>query len=268
MKQFYTLFACLFIIATMYAQPGSLDKSFGQNGKTLSPFPFSCNALVMQADGKILAGGGGGTIKNGDTLRDLITRYNADGSIDIGFGDSGRAVMGTNLGILYSPEIAALAVQSDGKIVGAGKIATLPQQTDILVARFNNDGSIDKGFGDEGTIRVDLGLAEITTGIALQDDGKILVSGMKANYTGSFVSTFTLRFLPDGNVDNSFGDKGKVLTTGFGLFAQVHGIGIYQDKIMIGITEYISQVPHPIQSYVVLKYLQNGQIDSSYGING
>ena len=266
MKQFFTLLGCL-VTVSICAQPGTLDKSFGKDGKTVSPFDFTCSGLALQKDGKILAGGVGGAIKNGDALTYLLTRYHSDGSIDLNFGDSGRAVLGINF-IFYSLDIPVVAVQPDGKIVAAGRIATLPQRLDVLIARFNTDGSIDKSFGEEGMIILDLGWVETTTGLALQEDGKILVSGIRADYVGGFISTFTLRFLSNGEPDNSFGDKGKVFTTGFGIFAKVNGIGLHQDKIFVGITDYIIEIPHSLKPYIILRYNSNGTIDSSYGING
>src|SRR6478735_3116813 len=131
MKPIFTFFATVLVVYNLYAQPGSLDKSFGQNGKTLSPFSFNCNTLALQADGKILAGGSGGAIKNGDGISYLLTRYNSDGTMDYNFGDNGRAILGINLGILYSLDTRGLAIQPDGKIIAAGRIATLPQQIDI-----------------------------------------------------------------------------------------------------------------------------------------
>ena len=89
---------------------GSLDTSFdpGANG--------AVDAVAVQADGKILVGGGftmlggGGT---GTTPRNRIGRLNADGSLDTSFNP------GAN------DSVHAVAVQADGKILVGGGFTTL-----------------------------------------------------------------------------------------------------------------------------------------------
>ena len=267
MKIFLTAIASMILLLGI-SQPGSLDYSFGNKGKAVSSFAFNCYSLALQPDDKIIGGGYGASIKNLDTIRYLLTRYNNNGISDNTFGDSGRAAI-NYLPNVESLNVTGVTVQTDGKLIAAGWLTTrFPQQTDVLIARFNSNGTLDKNFGNSGTVVLDLGYFERTTGIALQEDGKIVVTGMRLKSTGSFISTFTLRFSQDGILDNSFGENGKVFTTGFGLFANVHGIKIYQNHVLIGITENISSFPEDQNSYVVLKYLQNGQVDSSYGLYG
>src|SRR2546422_1049975 len=88
---------------------GTLDTSFdpGANG--------AVNALVVQADGKILIGGtfttlGGGS---GTTTRNRIGRLNPDGALDPTF-DPGA-----------SGSVYALEVQADGKILVGGDFTTI-----------------------------------------------------------------------------------------------------------------------------------------------
>ena len=89
---------------------GSLDPSFnpGANGQVV--------ALAVQADGKILVGGGFTTLGGGGTgttARSCIGRLNADGSLDTSFDPGAKA------------EVLALAVQPDGKILVGGLFTTL-----------------------------------------------------------------------------------------------------------------------------------------------
>jgi len=91
---------------------GSLDTTFGTDGKVTTDFPGTCrgaNALAIQPDGKIVAAEGGGPF--------ALARYNADGSLDTTFGTGGKVTTD------FSGLIAiahALAIDSDGKIIAAG----------------------------------------------------------------------------------------------------------------------------------------------------
>src|SRR5207245_2771907 len=75
----------------------------------------------------------------------------------------------------------------------------------ITAARLNADGSIDSTFGKHGSIKTNLG--EDCRGIAIQPDEKILLVGRNKD------SIVTLRYLPDGTPDKSFGNNAKVATT-------------------------------------------------------
>ncbi len=70
-------------------------------------------ALAFQADGKLVAAGVASPFAAGAFA---LIRYNADGSLDQSFGQSGTVV--TDFGFLTVA--FALAVQADGKLVSAG----------------------------------------------------------------------------------------------------------------------------------------------------
>ncbi|MDX1416586.1 MAG: delta-60 repeat domain-containing protein [Candidatus Promineifilaceae bacterium] len=71
-------------------------------------------------------------------------------------------------------------------------------------------GKLDPTFGFEGVTLVDFGgLEDLPNAAALQDDGKILVSGWVNIWPGDFG---TVRLLSDGSLDSSFGSGGKVTT--------------------------------------------------------
>ena len=47
-------------------------------------------------------------------------------------------------------------------------------RSDIMLARFNPDGSDDRSFGGDGRVTLDLGGAEVATALALCPDGKVV----------------------------------------------------------------------------------------------
>jgi uncharacterized delta-60 repeat protein len=120
-----------------YNSDGSLDTSFGNGGQTAIPFSDSAteqaNALALAPDGKIIVAGA--AFRTFSTPPDFaIARYNSDGSIDSGFGSAGTLT--TDLA--GGTDIAqAVAIQSDGNIVAAGR--AFRSNFDLTLARYLND---------------------------------------------------------------------------------------------------------------------------------
>ncbi|MEU8436100.1 calcium-binding protein [Streptomyces sp. NPDC029216] len=150
-----------------YQPNGSLDTSFDTDGKVTTAFagPGVANGVKIQPDGKIVAAGNSG-------FDFALARYNTDGSPDAAFDGDGKLT--TDFGTNTLDGSADLALQTDGKIVAAGI-----SQADFGVARYNTNGSLDTGFGTGGKVTTDVsyGYFDSATAVALQSDGKIVVSG-------------------------------------------------------------------------------------------
>ncbi|RLJ65139.1 DUF4347 domain-containing protein [Sulfurisoma sediminicola] len=131
-----------------YNTDGSLDTSFDTDGIVTTAVGSNASEacdVAVQGDGKILVGG---YVHNGTNYDFLLARYNVDGSLDGGFGNTGKAsvAVGPSNDQAYS-----IAVQSDGKIVVAG-LASNGGNDDFAVVRFNADGSLDTGFDAVSTL--------------------------------------------------------------------------------------------------------------------
>ena len=99
-----------------YNADGSLDPSFGTGGKVTTDFASSydyANSVAIQADGKIIAAGSA----NNGTNDFALARYNADGSLDPGFGTGGKVTTDFASHYDYADSVA---IQADGKIIVAG----------------------------------------------------------------------------------------------------------------------------------------------------
>ncbi|TAF59292.1 MAG: hypothetical protein EAZ58_13765 [Flavobacterium sp.] len=112
-------------------------------------------ALGLQADGKIVVGGIF-TRFNGINANRII-RLNTNGSIDAGF----------NVGLGFSSNVNAIAIQTDGKIIVGGSFAGFGASTVNGIARLNADGSLDASFN------IGTAFNDAVNTIALQADGKI-----------------------------------------------------------------------------------------------
>ena len=124
------------------------------------------NAIALQSDGKIVVAGTAGGI---NTMDFVLMRFNADGSLDTTFNGSGYKT--TDLGG-RNDEITAIAIDSSGRIIAAGKTDSLNDAGDFAVVRYNSDGSEDLSFADNGVLRVPVSAGEdVVTALALQGNG-------------------------------------------------------------------------------------------------
>ena len=94
------------------------------------------NALAIQSDGKIVAAGRAFVDFWGNFA---LARYNADGTLDETFGTGGKVL--TSFGERSNDSAAAVAVQTDGKIVAAGGGGPCSPACQIELARYL--GAID-----------------------------------------------------------------------------------------------------------------------------
>jgi len=187
-----------------YNPNGSLDASFSGDGKqTTLVFGDAARGVALQADGKIVAVGGGGADF-------ALARYNPNGSLDTSFSGDGKQT--TDFGGDHD-QAAAVALQGDGKIVAVGGALGTGGQ-DFALARYNPDGSLDSSFSGDGKQTTDFfGESDEATAVALQGDGKIVAVGGALGTAGQ---DFALaRYNPDGSLDPSFSGEGKQ-TTNFG----------------------------------------------------
>jgi uncharacterized delta-60 repeat protein len=160
---------------------GAPDSGFGgPSGIVLAPLGDGgesyANALAIQPDGKLLVAG---SAIDGGLGKVMLARFNADGSPDGGFGNGGT-VLGA-IGDGDDVSASALALQPDGRIVVAGH-ATDSGGTNLLVARYNADGSPDASFGTGGVSLIPLGddgTAE-ANGLVLQGN-RAVVTGYAAD---------------------------------------------------------------------------------------
>ena len=169
-------------------QSGSIDTSFGFFGYVRTDFAGKTdqiNSVLIQPDGKILAGG----VATAAPLdlpdaRFGLARYSSTGALDSTFGFGGKVTTNfTN----WSDSISSIALQTDGKIVAAGSAVT-PGGTysNFAVARYLSNGAVDTSFSGDGKLTTDfVGGADFGRGLAIQSDGKILVVG----YAGSGSTT-------------------------------------------------------------------------------
>jgi uncharacterized delta-60 repeat protein len=244
--------------------PGSLDTSFGDRGKVITNVGLRCveyapgsgaNALALQGDGKIVAGGWSW---DGCSLgyRFALARFGRNGALDRSFGVNGRVSSGGD----RESSIHAIVLRDDGKIVAGGWIWNGGDDYDFALTRYLASGALDRRFGNEGVASSpEPGVQQINA-IALEPDGEIIAAGWSG---GDFA---LLRLSSRGEFDPSFGSDG-VVTTSFGPgLAIAYALRIQRDGKLLAAG--ISDVSDGNVSAALARYTPDGELDPSFGAGG
>lgn len=256
---------------------GSLDTTFGIDGSATTGFtPLwkdRIQALAQQPDGRIIVVGNeypsqlatdpgpGGTA----TDNVFLARYNHDGSLDPTFGAGGKVIASFSDG---ADTANAVLIQPDGKIVIGGGIggpateefglAGLLFPQDVMLARYNADGTLDATFGTAGIARADFGAPIFDEAIALarQSDGSLVVAA------GHPYITFLVgRFDASGAFDTTFGSGGTVAINLSGGDDVVSSLLVQpDDTIVVG--------GEAGNALGLLKLTADGGLDTSFGNGG
>jgi uncharacterized delta-60 repeat protein len=148
------------------------------------------DVIRVQPDGKILVGGLF-TSYSGSTAQNHIIRLNSNGTKDTTFNFGA----GFSNGTVYD-----LQLQSDGKIIAVGSFSgTYSGSAGALRAvRLNTSGSRDLTFNIGTT-----GFSATQYSAQIQNDGKIIVVGANATYSGSAAQRIR-RINTNGTLDTTF----------------------------------------------------------------
>ena len=242
-----------------YDASGQLDNTFG-NGGVAATLLAAPTAIALQPDGKILLAAGGNVVGFGSAappvslaqVAGIISRYNANGSLDTSFGISGQAASAVVAG--------AMAVQtgggcsSDCKILVGGTVVTSLSINNgngigFGLARFNSNGSVDTNFGQGGAVATSFSLNATQPNaslfaLALQSNGDIVAAGSvvtSAPFSPQTADFALARYTSNGGLDSSFGLGGKV-TTAFGNNqASIYGLALESDGKIVAVGTSIAR---------------------------
>jgi len=243
-------------LVVRYLSDGTLDSTFNAVGWVAIDYAggiyyeSAANAVAIQPDGKIVVAGGA----TGDFA---LARLNTDGSLDNSFSIDGKVTMD-----LSPPNGACMeiALQPDGRIVVAG-FAYDGTADDVVVARFNTDGTLDTGFDVDGKVITNLGTyGYMSNAMALQPDGKIVVAG-SANYM-NFV---LVRYNTDGTLDTGFDGDGVVFTAVSLLGAYARSMALQPDGRIVAIGFAQNGLDY---DFAVVRYNTNGSLDTGFDVDG
>lgn len=172
---------------------GSVDAGFDPGAGANDAFgPAAVNAVLIQPDGRVVIGGDF-TSFNG-VSRSRLARLTADGGVDASFNPGSG---------LSGGEVAALALQPDGRLVVAGWFNSINGLERRGVARLHADGRVDTGFDPGGGATNAAGNDAPVKTAVLQADGKLLLGGTFNRFSG-VARDRIVRLHADGSIDTSF----------------------------------------------------------------
>ncbi len=249
---------------TSFAQAGSLDPTFSTDGIVVQDFSTGlddAHDIAIQSDGKILVAG---RYFNGTNIDFTLFRFNTDGTLDLTYNSDGLA----NADLLGIDYTYALEIQSDHKVVVVGCTEATPLSTNMCIGlvRFNSDGTLDTSFDGDGVVVTDLvGLAANARDVRIQSDGKIVVAG--SSNDGITADYVTLRYNPDGSLDNTFDGDGMVITN-LGVDTDIaEGLCIQSDGKIIVVGTTVLDFTHSFDIGMV-RYNTDGSIDNTFDTDG
>ncbi|MCC7516425.1 MAG: hypothetical protein IT470_03690 [Pseudomonadales bacterium] len=174
------LLSVLPVSMALAAAPGDLDTSFNKVGiVTTTPLVkstgFTGNALIQQADGKLVAAGYNYNTKGMKQF--ALLRYNTDGTSDVDFNGTGAVITKVSDQTVPVDFAQSVIQQSDGRLVAAGSTFN-GSNTDFALVRYNKDGSVDETFGSGGLVTTAFGSNNDRCFSVIQlADGALLAGG-------------------------------------------------------------------------------------------
>ena len=233
-----------------YTPAGRLDPSFNHGAGTLTTALAGLNSADV-----ISLGPGGKITLAGDADGDFaMARYNADGTLDIHFGTSGK--------LADSGPAEVVTARPGGGYVSCVNVSFSSQDKSPVprLYRFDANGS-PLPFKSGAGVNPQVGFQ--ATALAVASDGKILAAG------SNFLDAVVARFGADGSVDTSFNAAGSgyavtpVGEHGFGTdsnaAANAEAVLPNGDILVAGYADA------PGSDFALVRYKPNGRLDTTFG---
>ena len=188
----------------------------------------------------------------------------APGDWDRSFGQSGQLPF----------ELPGLTIsvhdwlpQPDGRIVIAGHTTNVPavlENSEIVVARFNTNGTLDTSFDGDGYVLFDFqGFGEV--GLERQSDGKFLIVSQTPNDNEARLARLNV----DGSRDNGYGTLGEVTVSVPGSTASFNPmLKLAPDGAALVVGQFDAGAALPPTSVVARRVTSTGTVDAAYGTGG
>ncbi|HTO26101.1 MAG TPA: hypothetical protein VMJ49_09375 [Gaiellaceae bacterium] len=174
------------------------------------------------------------------------------------FGTSG--VVRTDFG--GDDRVSTVVSGPNGTIVAVGGSGDR-----FALARYRRDGSLDPSFGMGGKVVTNVGVSapnvwprDGAVAAAAQPDGKIVV-------TGGLQQFVLARYLRNGRLDPSFGDRG-IVRTSFGNPCSGQDYTDEPDAVAVEANGTIVVAGRSCYDVALARYLPNGRLDTSFGGDG
>jgi len=250
-----------------YNTDGSIDTTFGVGGKVITNVGAGdvAHSVIVQSDNKIVVIGDTASNFSGSSDFALV-RYGADGTLDTTFGEGGKVT--TNIDLVDF--VGGATVQPDGRIIVVGKSYSLADMAgsgdhDFVIVRYNIDGTLDTSFNFDGKIVADFGGFDSARSVAVQADGKIVVTGSSSFAGGSGGGdVIVVRYNTNGTLDTTFSGDG-IIKTAIGDESEGNGVVVQSDgKILVAGASASSGNP----DFLLVRYNADGSMAPGIDFDG
>lgn len=243
MYRFLLPICCLLLFHPVYSQSGQLDYSFGDSGVVSFGDIYG---ISLNPDGSIILT---------DNAGFQIHKLKQDGTIDSTFGINGVSAP-------MSGESYFTVLQTDGKIIQAG------YEGDTKLTCHLPNGTLDSSFGNNGSMFLPDGIScgHAKSALGIQADDKILYCGAATSANGGSSLMVIIRLHPNGSVDSTFNGTGYQYVDLPFTFDVGTGIAELPNGKLI-VTGYSFAISYP-DVVNAIRLDSNGEIDSTFGING
>jgi uncharacterized delta-60 repeat protein len=248
-----------------YSSDGSLDSSFSSDGKVNTDVgglggDDQIDAITLQSNGKIVVAGS--TVPPGGNADFLVARYNADGTLDSGFG-GGTGYVTTD--VASGADVAnGVAIDSGGNIVVAGAAHLAAGGTDFAVARYTQGGVPDTSFDSDGLVTTAVGSSnDQANDVVVQSNDKIVAAGATTQGANNKDDAF-VRYDTDGGLDNGFGSHGISIVSGTD---KARAVTIDGSGSIVAAGSFYNFQTHTVD-FGLVRLTSDGQPDGSFGSGG
>jgi uncharacterized delta-60 repeat protein len=250
-----------------YTGDGQPDTTFSGDGRQTTNLQVTsrnfASAVAVQPNERIVVGGYTSTFETDGGFE--LARYLSDGQPDPSFSGDGHVHTAfSGRGAL----LADMALEGDGDIVavgGSSPNSSQPGEPDFALARYTDDGQPDTTFSGDGEQLTDFaGGSDQATGVAVQADGKLVVSGVTAPSQSAFHFAVA-RYNTDGTLDATFSGDGRA-TTDFGFSSQAHDVVVQPDGKIV-LAGSLNSGPGSSE-FAIARYNPDGTPDTSFSGDG
>lgn len=234
---------------------GSVDGSFGNNGKTIldvGTIYDTMRAMDIGLTGKLIVTGSAW----GDPF---VAQFNTDGTPDNTFGTNGVVVTELPNAAGYLNDVQ---YQPDGKVLVVGTYAPNNEDGDFLVMRYNTDGSLDNTFSSDGIVNTDMAAGhDDGYNLHLHADGTITIVGTTQN------NSALVRYNNNGTLDLSLNGLGKLQLSGTYNYS-MRTMEVQPDgKYLLG-GYYLDPTLANSFKVALMRVNHDGSFDTDFGTNG
>jgi uncharacterized delta-60 repeat protein len=262
-----------------YNVAGNLDASFGGDGCqriALDLVPGGdelATKVVVLPDGKFMLAGYADTPAfNGGDNTAFLMRLNADGTLDTSFANVGYRLLNV---LNRSTTALGLVRAADGSLYlhGIYRQVNSEFRFDRFVARYSSAGALLGSFGNSGIATVGFDdfaptpSADLAGDLLIDSQGRLYDCGSSRTDGPLLVTVSVARYLPNGQLDASFGTGGRIYRTYNDLNAVsfVRGCTLQNDRLVAALHTGGVDFSYEL---ALMRFLEDGSTDPSFGAGG